>query len=85
MFYIIKIITFAIKSIIIIMTQLVLEIDSPAMVRTIKSLVNNLSGVNVRTIVKKKKTGIEKAFEDIDTGNIIEYKSVKDLISNAKR
>ena len=68
------------------MTQLVLNIESPAVARAIKSLVKNIAGVEVvGTKLKKKKTGFELAMEDVKAGRVTEYSSVEEMIEAAKR
>lgn len=66
------------------MTQLVLEIENPSALRAIKALVKNMVGVNVAP-VRRRKTGMELALEDVKAGRITEYASVADLISAAKK
>ena len=68
------------------MTQLVLNIESPAVARAIKSLVKNIAGVEVvGTKLKKKKTGFELAMEDVKAGRVTEYSPVEEMIEAAKR
>ena len=68
------------------MTQLVLNIESPAVARAIKSLVKNIAGVEVvGTKLKKKKTGFELAMEDVKAGRVTEYSSVEEMIEATKR
>jgi hypothetical protein len=64
------------------MTQIVLNVETPALARLIRSLVKNMTGVHIVSSKKKKKTGYELAMEDVKNGRVEEYSSVKELFDS---
>lgn len=68
------------------MTQIILNIESPSVAKAIKSLVKNISGVEIVTNrPRKKKSGYDLAMDDVRAGRVTEYNSVKELIAAAKK
>lgn len=66
------------------MTELTVNIEDPSMVEQIKQAISMLKGVASVTMKKKRRTGMERAVEDIEQGRIYEAESVEDLISQCK-
>ena len=54
------------------------------MIEQIKQAISMLKGVSSVTMKKKRRTGMERAVEDIEQGRIYEAESVEDLISQCK-
>lgn len=63
------------------MTELTVNIEDPSMIEQIKQAISMLKGVASVTMKKKRRTGMERAVEDIEQGSIYEAESVEDLIS----
>lgn len=66
------------------MTELTVNIEDPSMIEQIKQAISMLKGVSSVTMKKKRRTGMERAVEDIEQGRIYEAESVEDLISQCK-
>jgi predicted transcriptional regulator len=66
------------------MTELTVNIEDPSMIEQIKQAISMLKGVASVTMKKKRRTGMERAVEDIEQGRIYEAESVEDLISQCK-
>jgi len=62
------------------MTELTVNIEDPSMIEQIKQAISMLKGVASVTMKKKRRTGMERAVEDIEQGRIYEAESVEDLI-----
>lgn len=66
------------------MTELTVNIEDPSMIEQIKQAISMLKGVASVTMKKNRRTGMERAVEDIEQGRIYEAESVEDLISQCK-
>lgn len=66
------------------MTELTVNIEDPSMIEQIKQAISMLKGVASVTMKKKRRTGMDRAVEDIEQGRIYEAESVEDLISQCK-
>lgn len=68
------------------MTQIVLNIEKPSLVRLIKSLVANISGVHIVSENPKVKnmSKFERAMQDVKEGRVEDFNSVEDLLANVK-
>lgn len=66
------------------MTELTVNIEDSSMIEQIKQAISMLKGVSSVTMKKKRRTGMERAVEDIEQGRIYEAESVEDLISQCK-
>ena len=63
------------------MTQLILNIEDKSILPSLRKILSKLEGV---TICKQKtrKTGLEKAIEDVKEGRIITYNSKEELFND---
>ncbi len=63
------------------MTQLTLNIENPAVLPGIKEFLDKIQGVTIvsSTSVRKRKTGIDLALEDVRKGRVNTYKSSEEL------
>lgn len=53
------------------MTQLIINIENPAILPSLKKVLGALDGVTIaKTTVKKRKTGLEEALEDVRAGRV---------------
>ncbi|MBQ6063299.1 MAG: hypothetical protein IJK87_06670 [Prevotella sp.] len=66
------------------MTQLTVSIEDVSMLEEIRKAISLLQGVTSVTLKRQRKTGMERAIEDIEKGRVYEAKSVEDLISQCK-
>ena len=67
------------------MTQLTVNIEDASMLEQIKQAISMLKGVASVTLKKSRKTGMERAVEDVQAGHIYEANSVEDLINQCKK
>lgn len=63
------------------MTQLMITIEDPSKVSTISSLLQMIEGVKVTLPKKKRKTGIDLAYEDVAAGRVTRYNSFSDFMN----
>ncbi len=61
------------------MTQLTLTITDPKEATLIKKLLAKFDSVTISKPVRKCKTGIEEAIEDVKAGRVTRYDSVEDF------
>ncbi|MDE5763211.1 MAG: hypothetical protein K2K11_03820 [Bacteroidales bacterium] len=63
------------------MTQLTITIENPAALPGIKKFLGKIQGVTITssTAVRKRKTGIDLALEDVRAGRVNTYKSSEEL------
>ncbi len=62
------------------MTQLTINIEDKTILPHLKKILSALEGVSIAKPTKKrKKSGMEKAFEDIDAGRVTQCKDVNDM------
>ena len=66
------------------MTQLTVSIEDVSMLDQIRQAISQLRGVTSITLKRSRKTGMDRAIEDIEHGRIYEASSVDDLISQCK-
>lgn len=66
------------------MAQLTVSIEDVSMLEEIRKAISLLRGVTSVTLKRQRKTGMDRAIEDIEKGRVYEAKSVEDLISQCK-
>ena len=66
------------------MAQLTVNIEDASMIEQIKQAISMLKGVSSVSLKRKRRTGMERAVEDIEQGRIYEADSVEDLINRCK-
>lgn len=64
------------------MTQLVLNIEDEAMLAPLKKVIKAMNGVSIAPKVRKRKSGIEEAMEDIAAGRIHHANSVDEMFKD---
>ena len=67
------------------MTQLTVSIEDVSMLDQIRQAISLLRGVVSVSLNKNKKTGMERAIEDIEQGRVYTAESVEDLINQCKK
>lgn len=62
------------------MTQLTINIEDKSIVPHLKKILNAIEGVSIaKPEIKKKKSGLAKAYDDVKAGRINHYDSAEDL------
>lgn len=65
------------------MTQLVLNIDDPSILPTLKRVVKAFKGVTIDRPEKKRKCSLDEALEDVRAGRVYgPFNSVDDLMAH---
>lgn len=65
------------------MTQLVLNIDDPSILPTLKRVVKAFKGVTIERLEKKHKCALDEALEDVRAGRVYgPFNSVDDLMAH---
>lgn len=65
------------------MTQLTINIENKDMLPILKKLLGELNGVSIDKIVRKKKSGLELAMEDVKAGRVSEvFNDVDQLMAH---
>ena len=75
--------SFEIKEIAI-MTQLTVSIEDVSLLAQIRKAISMLRGVAAVSLKRQKKTGMDRAIDDIKKGRVYEASSVDDLIKQCK-
>ena len=60
------------------MQQLIIDIENKDIIPSLRKILNAIDGVSIRS-VRKKKSGIEEADEDIAKGRVYQADSVDDM------
>ena len=63
------------------MTQIVINIEDKSILPHLKKILNAIDGVSLAKPMRKKKSGIEEAFEDIKAGRVTQANSVDDMFN----
>lgn len=63
------------------MTQIVINIEDKSILPHLKKILNAIEGVSLDKPMRKKKSGIEEAFEDIKAGRVTPVDSVDDMFN----
>lgn len=63
------------------MTQITINIADKSIVPHLKKILNAIDGVSIAKPVKKKKNGLEEAFDDIKKGRVYSAKNVDDMLA----
>ena len=63
------------------MTQIVINIEDKSILPHLKKILNAIEGVSLAKPMRKKKSGIEEAFEDIKAGRVTPVNSVDDMFN----
>ena len=66
------------------MSQLTVSIEDVSMLDQIQQAISLIRGVKSVSLKRKRKTGMERAIEDIEKGRVYEACSVDDLINQCK-
>ncbi len=66
------------------MKQLTVSIEDASMLEQIKQAISLLRGVTSVSLKRQRKTGMERAIEDIDNGRVYEASSVEELMNQCK-
>ncbi|MCC8037378.1 MAG: hypothetical protein LIP02_04470 [Bacteroidales bacterium] len=61
------------------MTQLLLTIEDESKVSALKKVLQMMDGVYVTKPHKKRKTGLDLAFEDVAAGRVTKWNSVEEM------
>lgn len=61
------------------MTQLTITVDNPNILPHLKSVLKAIEGVNIVPTRRKRKPGIEQAYDDVRAGRITRYASKEDF------
>ncbi len=62
------------------MTQLTINIEDKSILPHLKKILNAIEGVSIaKPESKRKKSGIEEAYEDVDAGRVTQSGSVDDM------
>lgn len=61
------------------MTQLTINIEDKSMLPFVKKLIKSLPGISLAPNARKKKTGIEKAYDDVKAGRVTRWESAEDM------
>ena len=65
------------------MTQLVLNIDDPSVLPTLKRVVKAFKGVSIDRLEKKHKNSLDEALEDVRAGRVYgPFNSVDELMTH---
>ena len=70
------------------MTQLVLNIENPAILPSLKKVLSALEGVSIakntnKSLNKKKRTGLDEALEDVKAGRVSgAFNNVEELMAH---
>ncbi|MDE6304023.1 MAG: hypothetical protein K2M01_04285 [Paramuribaculum sp.] len=67
------------------MTQITLTITDPKEASLIKKLLAKFDSVTISKPVSKKKTGIDKALEDVKSGRVYHADNVDDLFNQLNK
>ena len=66
------------------MTQLTVSIEDASMLDQIRQAISLLRGVTSVSLKRQRKTGMDRAIDDIKQGRVYEASSVEDLINQCK-
>ena len=66
------------------MTQLTVSIEDVSKLEQIKQAISLIRGVSSVTLKRQRKTGMDRAIEDLKNDRVYEAKSVEDLINQCK-
>lgn len=64
--------------------QILVTVEDVSMLDQLKHAISKLQGVVSVTMKRQRKTGMERAIEDIRQGRVYEASSVEDLIKQCK-
>lgn len=64
------------------MTQLTINIEDKSILPHLKKILNAIDGVSIaKSANKKKKSGIEEAYEDIKAGRVTHFENVNEMFA----
>lgn len=66
------------------MTQLTVSFEDASMLDQIRQAISLLRGVTSVSLKRQRKTGMDRAIDDIKQGRVYEASSVEDLINQCK-
>lgn len=66
------------------MTQLTVSVEDVSKLEQIKQAISLIRGVSSVKLKRQRKTGMERAVEDIQKGRIFKAENVEDLINQCK-
>ena len=69
------------KKMIIVMTQIVLNIEDKSLLPGLRKILSNLKGVSIARASSTRKGTLSRAIEDVRKGNVTRVSSVSDLMA----
>ena len=69
------------KKMIIVMTQIVLNIEDKSLLPGLRKILSNLKGVSIARAGSTRKGTLSRAIEDVRKGNVTKVSSVSDLMA----
>lgn len=64
------------------MTTLTLHVSNPGILPSLKKVLSALDGVTIAETTRKKKSGLDKAQEDVEAGRLISYSNKEELFKD---
>ena len=64
------------------MTQLTINVEDKSILPHLKKILNALEGVSIAKPVRKKKSGLDEALEDIKAGRVKRFESMEELFKD---
>lgn len=61
------------------MTQLTINVEDKSILPHLKKILSAIEGVSIAKPIRKKKTGLEMALDDIEAGRVTYYESAEDM------
>ncbi|MDE5593958.1 MAG: response regulator [Muribaculaceae bacterium] len=61
------------------MTQITINIEDKSILPHLKKILNAIDGVSIAKPAKKRKTGLDEAYEDVRAGRITHYENAEAL------
>lgn len=64
------------------MTELTIKIEDKSLLPMLRKLINSLPGVSLSKPARRKKCGLDEAYEDVAAGRVTRVNDVDEIFSN---
>lgn len=61
------------------MTQITINVENASILPHLKKILNSIEGVSIVRPVKKRKSGLEEAYDDVRSGRVNKYGSSEEM------
>lgn len=64
------------------MEQIIINVEDKSILRSLRKILNSLNGVSIEKPIKKRKSGLDEAIEDVKAGRVYTAENSKEMFKH---